>query len=352
MRFAPGPTPSEQIAFLGNIERLLSEGQFVASYKYALLIALANLAVKFGSDDGRALELSIAAIAEQFLELYWRHSAPYSFDVATQTEGVLIQNSGKQASIIALVAQIQQKHRALAQAKQSATWRTAVAKATKLIEAMPLWRLQVLRNQTIHFLYTRESDDDSIVLKPGVAANLRRFHGLIVRLVQSEWLHFVQRLPGNASLLGPTSDLGEFLFGADRAALVKMSAPLADAQSGRCLYCARKVDVGHIDHFIPWSRYPRDLAHNLVLAHRACNNNKRDILASEVHLERWLARNADHDTAIAEAGRIRSIVVDRPGTTSVAAWAYAHNAQLGAPAWSKGESVEPLTGRWRSLLAA
>jgi hypothetical protein len=36
----PPPTPAEQIAFLGNIERLLSEGQFVATYKYALLIAM------------------------------------------------------------------------------------------------------------------------------------------------------------------------------------------------------------------------------------------------------------------------------------------------------------------------
>jgi hypothetical protein len=44
MACAPAPTPAEQIAFLGNIERLLSEGQFVATYKYALLIAIADLA--------------------------------------------------------------------------------------------------------------------------------------------------------------------------------------------------------------------------------------------------------------------------------------------------------------------
>src|SRR5580704_3746543 len=70
----PARTPAEQIAFLGNIERLLSEGQFVATYKYALLIAIADLAVQLGSDDGSELELPLRAIAEQFLELYWRHS--------------------------------------------------------------------------------------------------------------------------------------------------------------------------------------------------------------------------------------------------------------------------------------
>jgi len=34
------PTAADQVAFLGQIERLLSEGQFVATYKYALLVAM------------------------------------------------------------------------------------------------------------------------------------------------------------------------------------------------------------------------------------------------------------------------------------------------------------------------
>jgi len=49
MKRPPAPTPAEQIAFLGTIERLLSEGQCVATYKYALLIAIADLAVQTGS---------------------------------------------------------------------------------------------------------------------------------------------------------------------------------------------------------------------------------------------------------------------------------------------------------------
>ncbi len=44
----------------------------------------------------------------------------------------------------------------------------------------------------------------------------------------------------------------------------------------------------HVDHFIPWSRYPVDLAHNFVLAHQTCNNNKSDRLAGTEHLERWV----------------------------------------------------------------
>jgi hypothetical protein len=41
----PIPTPEEQVQFLRNIQRLLAEGPFVASYKFALVHALADLAV-------------------------------------------------------------------------------------------------------------------------------------------------------------------------------------------------------------------------------------------------------------------------------------------------------------------
>jgi HNH endonuclease len=127
-----------------------------------------------------------------------------------------------------------------------------------------------------------------------------------------------------------------------------MTPALADAQDGQCLYCSRRLSAGHIDHFVPWSRYPCDLAHNLVLAHVECNRKKSDLLASESHLERWLERNTNHDTSIITAGRSANIIVDRPATISVATWAYSHAAQPGAHAWVSGSLVEPLTGRWRS----
>jgi hypothetical protein len=101
---APPPTPADQVAFLGNIERLLSEGQFVATYKYALLVAIANLAVQLGADDGSELELPIRSIAEQFIELYWRQCAPYGAPGADGPAAVIIQNNGQQAAIVSIVA--------------------------------------------------------------------------------------------------------------------------------------------------------------------------------------------------------------------------------------------------------
>jgi hypothetical protein len=143
MKSTPASTPAAQIAFLGNIERLLSEGQFVATYKYALLIAITDLAVQLGSDDGSELELPLRAIAEQFIELYWRQSAPYGGDA----QSVLIQNSGRQASVISIVASLQRRHGTLMRSQASPAWQRAITQTARLISTMPLWRLQVLRNQ-------------------------------------------------------------------------------------------------------------------------------------------------------------------------------------------------------------
>ena len=45
--------PEFQLAFLNKIQRLFAEGDFTASYKYALLIAIADIAVESGRDGFR-----------------------------------------------------------------------------------------------------------------------------------------------------------------------------------------------------------------------------------------------------------------------------------------------------------
>ena len=66
------PTADEQIHFLVKLQRLLEEGQFVASYKFALLLALADLSVERGDDTGGPLPVSVESIAEKFIRYYWR----------------------------------------------------------------------------------------------------------------------------------------------------------------------------------------------------------------------------------------------------------------------------------------
>ena len=72
------PSPEAQLVFLSKLQRLFAEGDFTATYKFVLLIALADLAVELGDDSGEALELGHRGIAAKFIELYWQQSAPYS----------------------------------------------------------------------------------------------------------------------------------------------------------------------------------------------------------------------------------------------------------------------------------
>ena len=49
------PDPTAQVEFLTKLQQLLAEGQFTASYKFALLLALADLSVELGDDSGEPL---------------------------------------------------------------------------------------------------------------------------------------------------------------------------------------------------------------------------------------------------------------------------------------------------------
>jgi hypothetical protein len=100
------PNPEQQIRFLRDIQRLLAEGLFVASYKFALLHALADLAVLKGDDSGAPLDIDTREIAAKFIELYWRQCRP--FLLSSETAGLILQqNTGKQAAIVSKITDLQ-----------------------------------------------------------------------------------------------------------------------------------------------------------------------------------------------------------------------------------------------------
>src|SRR6516165_2246520 len=104
----PIPTPEQQVQFLRNIQRLLVEGLFVATYKFALVHALADLAVLKGDDSGAPLEIETREIAAKFVELYWGQSRP--FQVGGEASGLILQqNTGKQATIISKIVDSQRE---------------------------------------------------------------------------------------------------------------------------------------------------------------------------------------------------------------------------------------------------
>jgi 5-methylcytosine-specific restriction endonuclease McrA len=240
----------------------------------------------------------------------------------------------------------------LAEARRTADWAELVVNMQALLKSMPLWRLQRVGHEDIRFLYEPGPGAKCITLLPGVACHLRERAPLIRRLAQTEWLRFVLSLKQNQPVLGRAVGLSEFLFGSNRAALaLKVSKPLRELQGGRCFYCQRSLlAAAAVDHFIPWSRYPRDLAHNLVLAHGACNSRKSDLLGGEAYLAHWAEFISDYDSDLQQLGTEAGLLVDRATSVAVAEWSYGHAERVHAEVWLGGDQYGHLSSGWRGRL--
>ena len=159
-------------------------------------------------------------------------------------------------------------------------------------------------------------------------------------------------LKQNQPVLGRAVGLSEFLFGSSRAALaVKVSKPLRELAERPVLLLPGPLPAAAcVDHFIPWSRYPRDLAHNFVLAHSNCNSLKRDLLGGETYLERW-AEFVKDSRIRPSADRLEAgLLVDRATSVAVAEWSYGHAERVHAEVWLGGKEYGHLSTNWREML--
>src|SRR4051812_1192994 len=141
------PQPEQQVEFLVNLQRLLEEGQFVSTYKYALLLALADISVEQGDDTDSQLEISTRSIAEKFIQYYWRQTLPYGqLEQAEHGLVVLKQNTGTQAGVIKALEETRRMHSDLAslKAKHHKNWIRLIRKVDRTVCEMPLWRLQIV----------------------------------------------------------------------------------------------------------------------------------------------------------------------------------------------------------------
>jgi len=217
-----------------------------------------------------------------------------------------------------------------------------------------LWRLQRIGAQSLDFLYTNQPIDtrvDAIELLPGVACCLRQFHALITALVHGAWVEFVRKC--NHAALANTGELTEFLFGSERSSLALLRPALVDLQGGRCFYCDGQLRApAHVDHFVPWSRYPVDLGHNLAVTHDACNNAKGSLLAAEEHLARWVKRNRSYSAVIQSRCAVTNIAADASAATQIARWAYGQAFAVGSMTWLRARELLPLGSGWQSILSS
>jgi 5-methylcytosine-specific restriction endonuclease McrA len=300
------------IGFAEKVLELLEEGRYVATYKYAVLLALMDLCLERTQASGIPPQtVTTRQIADKIIEIYWPHTLPF---IAQASRDVLRQNAGGQAEVVSAIVRFREQHapdptvpRWQARAGAPDAYERLVRKVEwKLIE-MPLPRLQTMGPAQHPFIYeinwnhetsrrevTRyqagdaSTFDNRVSLRPHVAEYFLQLNVVLRPLIQRRWAMMVAQLNHLEE-----SQLERFLFGADRAQTGKIRAGLWEIQGRRCFYCERRiVDLTHadVDHFIPWSRYPDDSLDNFVVADRACNGFKSNSLAASEHLEIWARR--------------------------------------------------------------
>ena len=348
----PCPSPEAQLQFLSKLQRVFSEGDFTATYKFALLIALADLAVELGADNGEALTLSTRQIGLRFIALYWRHSLPYGSGQQGSQTGVLVQNNGAQAAVVSAIIQFRMETQVqtLHAASLHPAFDALLGSVAATVSKQPLNYLQNFGGRTDEFLYER-AGNGKISLKPGIGYCLRRFYPLVQQLARSHWIEHIKGNYRNVGILGAVDDLEDFLFASSRQSLERMSLGLRKLDGAQCFYCGQRLTTADVDHFIPFSQYPRDLAHNFVLTHPACNRSKSDTLAALPHLERWLARLERHSETLSEIGADAGFVTDLKTTQSVGSWAYANGVAAGAQAWIAANSYSAIDHRYTECFA-
>lgn len=346
------PSHKKQVEFLTNLQRLLAEGQFTATYKYALLLALADIAVEIGDDSGEPLTVSSRTIGDKFIHYYWRQVVPYVPRSDPTAGQILRQNTGDPPEIFKPILEARHHFDSLAKAKrETKNWSKLTTKVSATVRKQPLWKLQTVGGSTFDFLYENCGKGTSIELRAGVVFCLRQFYGLIGDLVRGAWLRYIRR--HNHDLLGTTADLVEFMFGSERSDLSAIRGILEDVQACRCFYCEETMrrHTGHVDHFIPWSKYPLDLGHNFVLAHQKCNSKKADHLAAADFLAGWADRNQQHREQLAVEFCERGVLHDLPTSVRIASWAYETTFEAGGLTWLRNDDMVALPDDWQQPLA-
>ena len=335
------PSACEHLAFLTKLQRLLSEGDFAATYKFALLMALADIAVEQGHDDVRALVIPMRDIAEKFIGYYWQQSMPYGSGarVSDQSPGILSQNMGATAKVVSDIQAFRQANHtdSVAKARQLKSYRRLVTAVAQTVSKQPVTYFQNIAGGSDPFVYERSPG--GIQLKAGVSSHLRKFHGLIQHMARDRWVRHIKSNKRNIPILGQKDDLYGFLFETNRQAMGIVSTNLSKLFQKKCFYCGGRIhNAPDVDHFIAFSRYARDIAQNFVLAHASCNRSKSDVLAAKLHVNNWLEQITRHQDDISQIALDAGVISDEATMLAVAKWSYQQGYEAGAHAWvSKGE---------------
>lgn len=321
---------------------LLDQGDFVSTYKYALLLSLIDISIESAGTGGDYVELGISTrhIAEKTIENYWPHANTYQ-----KSGRLLVQMKSTKPEHNTILSKIH-SFRSLIPAERSASLFFAKNHykdeydhlldftEERMVE-MPIRRLQNFGGHSDAFIYRLEKDDvvsdigksrfdrksarktHIIFLRPGVAQLFARLSGILRPIIQREWTRKVARFNQLDEY-----ELEDFLFGLDRVTLSRVRPGLVELQEGRCFYCGRHLNSkSTIDHFVPWSRHHDNGLFNLV-ASDECNSAKSDFLPAAMHVEKWVARAESLKIQIESLGESIGWETDCAKTGRIAASIY------------------------------
>ena len=358
-----------------SLMTILADGQFVATYKFAVLIGLLDLVAEWNptwADEPPVF--TTRQLAEKVLNLYWPQTVGHTEHVLIQGRSGGDDRKGGTAItrlIIDFRARLGLRSRLISldeSRRADADWRKLIEDIEWVLVEMPLPRLQLVGGVLRETLYTINFEkkpnapklsevrrasrgetstfDNRIQLLPGVAPTLLRLAPMIRSLVESRWVEHVSRLNGL-----PDSRLHGLLFGTDRIALQGVRPELVEIQSGRCFYCRKRLDKEiDVDHFVPWSRTGDNAVQNLVVAHAKCNRSKSDTLAGVRHVERWARRNDERAAGLRDIARMKGWIEDSVRTHLLARGAYA-TVRLGEALWLSMKTAEIFDDEVKSRLA-
>lgn len=303
--------PRGAIAFAEKVVELLDAGRI---HRRTSTRCFSGCLCLEGADrSGSAPQMvTTRQLAEKAIQLYWPHTLAF---VVRTTSAVPRQNTTGQAEIVSLIGRFREQN---APDLSATHWRSRLAAPDayerlvgavewKLIE-MPLPRVQNMGGtEQAPFIYiinwnagiirddvTRYQQgevgvfDNRILLLTGVGDYLVQLSGLLRPLIQRHWAAFIAQLNRLEE-----SQLETFLFGAVRVPTARVRAGPWEIQGKRCFYCDARLKgpaAAHVDHFVPWSRYPDDGLDNFVVTDRQCNGWKSNSLAAHGHLARWTRR--------------------------------------------------------------
>ncbi len=292
LQASPRTAAGRHLMLLERLQELLRDSRYTTTYKFAVLHALCDLALEMPAQEQR---VPISRLAERVMDLYWQQVIPFQAPSARNPIS-LRQSTGGPAAVVQLVASCRSAGRGRRGGRSPVHRRLDYT--PMLLVLLKKDVLRRLQPGATPFLYRTPIGRDELELYPGVAAALRRFHGLLTDTIQARWTAWIEQR--NPQVRGSDA-LREHLFGVDRVSLRVVVKPMLVLQNGCCFYSGVRITerTAEVDHVLPWSLTRNNSVGNLVLASKRTNLAKGDRLPTAEEVKRWIARNRDHSDDLA-----------------------------------------------------